>query len=147
MQVVTTGNAVTPCDPSRAERFLLVHVHLPPNNLKPFSQWPYKALCLKLTAVAAACSVSSSQLTNAIKSYGVDCRGCIEKADLVHLYDRLQQASLNMLHQPALKCTKHVLDLSKRPQVHLTSALCNVGIGLLHYTHIQLFLVQVQDLC
>ncbi len=33
------------------------------------------------------------QLTDAVKGRGVDSRWCLEKSDLIQLYDRLQQAS------------------------------------------------------
>jgi len=37
------------------------------------------------------CSALLRELTAGIKARGVDSRWCLEKADLVQLYDRLQQ--------------------------------------------------------
>lgn len=39
------------------------------------------------------CSASLRELTAGIKARGMDSRWCLEKADLVQLYDRLQQVS------------------------------------------------------
>ena len=49
-------------------------------------------VCVWITSdMLHMCSASLRELTAGIKAQGVDSRWCLEKADLVQLYDRLQQ--------------------------------------------------------
>ena len=73
------------------------------------------------------CSASSRELTAGIKAQGVDSRWCLGKADLVQLYDRLQQVFAicgDIAWCPESSMLPHLLDHRVSPfELHISVTL------------------------